>query len=102
MNDRLLGGLDAVIERHGLPCHTVGMGAKGCVVFSAEPLFEYRDYATKVDAELSELAWLHHMSAGIFMTPGVDEQWTLSVAHSDAELDSYVDVFARFADDAVG
>jgi glutamate-1-semialdehyde 2,1-aminomutase len=102
MNERLLGGLDAVIERHGLPCHTVGMGAKGCVVFSAEPLHDYRDYATKVDAELSELAWLHHMNAGIFMTPGVDEQWTLSVAHADAELDSYVDAFALFADDAVG
>ena len=42
-----------MIERHGLPCHTIGMGSKGCVVFAAEPLREYRDYATKVDAELS-------------------------------------------------
>ena len=99
MNARLLAGLDAVIEQHGLPCHTVGMGAKGCVVFAAEPLRDYRDYATKVDAQLSELAWLHHMTSGIFMTPGVDEQWTLSVAHTDAELDSYVAAFAAFADD---
>jgi glutamate-1-semialdehyde 2,1-aminomutase len=99
MNERLLRGLDAVIARHGLPCHTVGMGAKGCVVFAAEPLYEYRDYATKVDAELSELAWLHHMTSGVFMTPGVDEQWTLSVAHSDDELDHYVAVFDAFAQD---
>jgi glutamate-1-semialdehyde 2,1-aminomutase len=101
MNERLLKGLDAVIERYGLPCHTVGMGSKGCVVFSGEPLYEYRDYATKVDAQLSELAWLHHMAAGIFMTPGVDEQWTLSVALTDTELDSYVEAFRAFADDAV-
>jgi glutamate-1-semialdehyde 2,1-aminomutase len=102
MNERLLTGLDAVIERHGLPCHTVGMGAKGCVVFAAEPLYDYRDYATKVDAELSELAWLHHMTAGVFMTPGVDEQWTLSVAHTDDELDHYVGIFDAFAQDVVG
>ena len=88
-----------VIERYGLPCHTVGMGSKGCVVFSSEPLYEYRDYATKVDEELSTLAWLYHMNHGIFMTPGVDEQWTLSVAQSDDELQRYVDAFEAFARD---
>ena len=97
MNERLLGGLDDVIERYGLPCHTVGLGAKGCVVFSPEPLYEYRDYATKVDAELSELSWLYHMNHGILMTPGVDEQWTLSVALTDADLERYVDAFEAFA-----
>ena len=46
------------------------MGAKGCVIFAAEPLREYRDYLTKVDDELATLAWLFHMNHGIFMTPG--------------------------------
>jgi glutamate-1-semialdehyde 2,1-aminomutase len=97
MNETLLGGLDDVIARYGLPCHTVGMGSKGCVVFSDEPLHEYRDYATKVDEELSVLAWLYHVNHGIFMTPGVDEQWTLSVAHTDEQLQRYVDAFEAFA-----
>jgi glutamate-1-semialdehyde 2,1-aminomutase len=93
----LRGGLDDVIERYGLPCHTVGLGAKGCVVFASEPLYEYRDYATKVDEELSRLSWLYHMDHAIFMTPGVDEQWTLSVAHSDEDVQRYVDAFEAFA-----
>jgi glutamate-1-semialdehyde 2,1-aminomutase len=99
MDARLRGGLDDVIARYGLPCHTVGMGSKGCVVFASEPLYEYRDYATKVDEELSVLSWLYHMNHGIFMTPGVDEQWTLSVAHSDEDLQRYVDAFEAFARD---
>jgi glutamate-1-semialdehyde 2,1-aminomutase len=99
MNERLLAGLDDVIARYGLPCHTIGLAAKGCVVFSPERLYEYRDYATKVDEELSTLAWLYHMNRGIFMTPGVDEQWTLSVAHEDADLQRYVDAFEAFARD---
>ena len=98
-SERLLSGLDDVIGRYGLPCHTVGLAAKGCVVFAAEPLYEYRDYATKVDEELSTLAWLYHMNHGVFMTPGVDEQWTLSVAHADADLQRYVDAFEAFARD---
>jgi glutamate-1-semialdehyde 2,1-aminomutase len=101
-NERLLGALDDVIATHGLPCHTVGLAAKGCVVFAREPLYEYRDYATKVDEELSTLAWLYHMNHGIFMTPGVDEQWTLSVAHTDADLQRYIDAFAAFARDVAG
>jgi glutamate-1-semialdehyde 2,1-aminomutase len=96
---RLRAGLDGVIDRYGLPCHTVGLGAKGCVVFASEPLYEYRDYATKVDEELSTLSWLYHMNHGIFMTPGVDEQWTLSVAHTDEDLRRYVDAFEAFARD---
>jgi glutamate-1-semialdehyde 2,1-aminomutase len=94
-----MAGCDEIIERYRLPCHTVGLGAKGCVIYSAEPLHEYRDYATKVDGELSVLAWLHHMNNGIFMTPGVDEQWTLSIAHDDADLQRYVDSFEGFARD---
>ena len=94
---RLRAGLDDVIERYGLPCHTVGLGSKGCVVFSSEPLYEYRDYATKVDEELSTLSWLYHMNHGIFMTPGVDEQWTLSLAHTDEHVERYLAAFETFA-----
>ena len=48
-------------------------------------MHEYRDYLTKVDDELSTLAWLYHMNHGIFMTPGVEEEWTLSIAHTEDE-----------------
>ena len=94
-NETLRRGCDEVIERYGLPCYTEGMGAKGCVVFAAEPLREYRDYLTKVDDDLSTLAWLYHMNHGIFMTPGVEEEWTLSIAHTDEHLQRYVDAFER-------
>ena len=78
-NKSLMAGCERVIAEYGLPAHTVGMGSKGCVVFSAEPVREYRDYLTKIHHDLSDLAWLYHMNAGIFMTPGRDEEWTLSV-----------------------
>jgi glutamate-1-semialdehyde 2,1-aminomutase len=96
-NERLLRGCDEIIERYQLPCYTEGLGAKGCVVFSAEPLREYRDYLTKVDDDLSTLAWLFHMNHGIFMTPGVEEEWTLSIAHTDEHVQRYLDAFETFA-----
>jgi glutamate-1-semialdehyde 2,1-aminomutase len=98
-NETLMAGCDAVIERYGLPAHTVGLGAKGCVTMASEPVREYRDYLTRIHHPLTELAWLYHMNHGIFMTPGVDEEWTLSVLHTDAHLERYVEAFERFARD---
>ena len=36
------------------------------------------------------------MNRGIFMTPGDEEQWTISVQHTEADIDRYVDQFADF------
>ena len=98
-NEQLKSACQDIIDRYGLPAYTEGMGAKGCVIFSSEPLREYRDYLTKVDGELSTLAWLYHMNHGIFMTPGVEEEWTLSVAHSGEDVERYLAAFEAFATD---
>jgi len=98
-NKSLMAGCERVIAEYGLPAHTVGMGSKGCVVFASEPVREYRDYLTRINHELSDLAWLYHMNSGIFMTPGQDEEWTLSVLHTDADVARYVEVFEAFARD---
>lgn len=98
-NEWLLGRCDEIIEEYGLPCYTSGLGAKGCVVFSPEPLREYRDYLTKVDGDLATLAWLYHMNNGVFMTPGVEEEWTLSIAHTEQDLQKFADALEAFARD---
>jgi glutamate-1-semialdehyde 2,1-aminomutase len=97
-NRWLLGRCDEIIAEYGLPCYTSGIGAKGCVVFSPEPLREYRDYLTKVDGELATLAWLYHMNNGVFMTPGVEEEWTLSISHSEEDLQRFAGALEAFAE----
>jgi glutamate-1-semialdehyde 2,1-aminomutase len=98
-NRRLLDACQEIIDSHGLPAYTEGLGAKGCVIFASERMHEYRDYLTNVDDELSTLAWLYHMNHGVFMTPGVEEEWTLSIAHNEDDLKTYVDAFEAFARD---
>ena len=41
------------------------------------------------------------MNRGIFMTPGREEEWTLSVTHADADVDRYVAVFEEMAAELV-
>jgi glutamate-1-semialdehyde 2,1-aminomutase len=99
LNETLRAGCDEIIERQRLPCYTEGFGAKGCVIFAPERIYEYRDYLTKVDGDLATLSWLYHMNHGIFMTPGVEEEWTLSVAHTEGHLQRYLEAFQAFAGD---
>ncbi len=75
----------------------MGIGSKGCVTFSTEKITDYEGFKNAQDAELCDLAWLWNMNHGIFMTPGREEEWTLSVVHSDAAIDAYVDTFDKLA-----
>ncbi|HYM57744.1 MAG TPA: aspartate aminotransferase family protein [Solirubrobacteraceae bacterium] len=97
LNDRLLEGCEAIIQKHGLPGYAVGIGSKGCVTFSPEKIVDYASFKANQDADLAELAWLYNMNRGIFMTPGREEEWTLSVTHTDEAVDAYVAVFGEMA-----
>jgi glutamate-1-semialdehyde 2,1-aminomutase len=99
LNDRILAGCQGVIERHGLSGYAVGVGAKGCVTFSPEKIVDYETYKANQDGELCDLAWLYNMNRGIFMTPGREEEWTLSIVHSFEDCDAFVAAFEEMAAD---
>jgi glutamate-1-semialdehyde 2,1-aminomutase len=101
LNDRILTGCQAVIDKFNLPGYSVGVGSKGCVTFSPVEIIDYETFKANQDADLAELAWLFNMNRGIFMTPGREEEWTLSVTHDDASVDAYVQVFEAMAAELV-
>jgi glutamate-1-semialdehyde 2,1-aminomutase len=90
-------GLEREIARRGLPAHVVSVGAKGCVVFSAEPVRDYRGYLG-VDDSYSHAHWLYQHNGGVFLPPwGKSEQWLMSVQHDEADTQRLTDNFAAFA-----
>ena len=97
LNERILRGCQAVIDAHSLDAYPVGIGSKGCVTFSPVKVTGYQVFKDNQDEELSELAWLFNANRGIFMTPGREEEWTLSVTHTDESIDDYVAVFDEMA-----
>jgi glutamate-1-semialdehyde 2,1-aminomutase len=97
LNDRILAGCEEVIERHQLPGYAVGIGSKGCVTFSPSRIVDYETFKANQDVAVTELAWLWNMNRGIYMTPGREEEWTLSVTHPSEAVDAYVHVFDEMA-----
>ena len=97
LNDRILAGCTEVIEKYNLPGYAVGIGSKGCVTFSTNKIVDYLTFKEGQDAALADLAWLFNMNRGIYMTPGREEEWTLSVTHTEESVDRYVAVFEEMA-----
>jgi glutamate-1-semialdehyde 2,1-aminomutase len=101
LNDRLMTGCDAVLQKYNLPGYTVGISSKGCVTFSPTKITDYASFQESHDGELTDLAWLYMMNRGVYMTPGREEEWTLSVAHTVEDADLYIAAFEELAHDLV-
>jgi glutamate-1-semialdehyde 2,1-aminomutase len=94
---RAVTGLEAEIAGQGLTAHVVSAGAKGCVVFSSQPVRDYRGFLD-VDDRYSQAHWLFQHNGGVFLPPwGKTEQWLISVQHDESDIDRFTANFASFA-----
>jgi glutamate-1-semialdehyde 2,1-aminomutase len=90
-------GIDREIAAAELDAHVVTAGAKGCVVFSAQPVRDYRDFLS-LDDRYSHAHWLFQHNGGVFLPPwGKTEQWLISVQHDESDIDRLIRNFAAFA-----
>ncbi len=97
LRQQAVAGIEQEIERNGLAAHVVSVGAKGCVVFSAEPVRDFRDFL-RVDDAYSQAHWLFQHNGGVFLPPwGKSEQWLISVQHDKADIARLTENFAAFA-----
>jgi glutamate-1-semialdehyde 2,1-aminomutase len=97
LRQRATTGIEHAIDGTGLTAHVVTAGAKGCVVFAAEPVTNYRGFLG-VDDRYSHAHWLYQHNRGVFLPPwGKIEQWLISVQHDEADIDRLVENFGVFA-----
>jgi glutamate-1-semialdehyde 2,1-aminomutase len=93
LNDRLISECDAVSTKYKFPAYTVGISSKGCVNFADKKITDYESFIKYQHHELVALAWLYNFNRGIIIAPGREEEWTLSIQHSDADIDQYVSAY---------
>ena len=96
LGEVLQGGLDSVIAEHELPFHAITLGARGGLTYRAQRVRNYRDYL-EIDKSIAYLAWLFQSNRGVLMAPGAEENWTVSVEHSEADVQHFVNNFEAMA-----
>jgi glutamate-1-semialdehyde 2,1-aminomutase len=99
LNNRLITECDAISKKYNFPAYTVGIRSKGCVNFASQKVTDYESFIKYQDHELVGLAWLYNFNRGVIIAPGREEEWTLSVTHTDEDIDLYVSAYEELIRD---
>ena len=66
-------------------------------MFFPKPIRNYRDWLA-IDSDVWRHYWFAMTNRGAIPQPyWWDEQWTVSVAHTDADIDRHLEAFAEIA-----
>ena len=97
LSHKLVTGYRETVARVGLNAYVVFAGANGALMFAPKEIRNYRDWL-KVDTELWKQYWFAMVNRGVMPQPyWWDEQWTISVQHTDEDIALHLQVFAEIA-----
>ena len=97
LEKRLLDGYQAIIRSSGMVAYADGAGANGALCLYPQRIRNYRDWYHH-DPEVWMHYWYGLVNRGIIPQPfWPDEQWTLSVEHSERDIDLHLAAFAEIA-----
>jgi glutamate-1-semialdehyde 2,1-aminomutase len=95
LGTRLASGCQKVLDEHGIPALTTDLGCKGSITFRDKPLERYRDYH-EIDDAIFGAYWYWVINRGIYQTPGKEEQWTISVQHTEEDIDRTIEILSDY------
>jgi glutamate-1-semialdehyde 2,1-aminomutase len=88
-----IAGLQEVFRRRQVKAIVQGFGPMFQIYFTErDAIHDYRDYCKYVDAQLYSRFVHRLLDRGIYMTPSNGLHWIISTAHTDADVQTLVEV----------
>src|SRR6201987_481797 len=87
LSKKLVEGYRKTISKAGLQAYIAEAGANGALMLYSNEIRNYRDWIT-IDIDLWRHYWFGMVNRGVMAQPyWWDEQWTISVQHTEADID---------------
>ena len=97
LSKTLTEGYRKIIAKAGLEAYVASAGVNGALMLYPEEIRNYRDW-TKIDIDLWRQYWFAMVNRGVLAQPyWWDEQWTISVQHTEADIAKHLAVFEEVA-----
>jgi glutamate-1-semialdehyde 2,1-aminomutase len=97
LSKKLTEGYRKTVARVGLQAYVVSAGVNGALMLYPQEIRNYRDW-TAIDVDLWRHYWFAMVNRGVLAQPyWWDEQWTISVQHTEADIDKHLAVFEEIA-----
>src|ERR1700694_4225741 len=97
LSRKLTEGYRKIVAKAGLQAYVASAGVNGALMFYPKEIRNYRDWTT-IDIDLWRHYWFAMVNRGVMAQPyWWDEQWTISVQHTDADIDTHLAAFDDIA-----
>jgi glutamate-1-semialdehyde 2,1-aminomutase len=97
LSKKLADGYRKIVATAGLEAYVASAGANGALMLYQEEIRNYRDWL-RIDQDLWRQYWFGMANRGVLPQPfWWDEQWTISVQHTDADIDKHLAAFEDVA-----
>jgi glutamate-1-semialdehyde 2,1-aminomutase len=97
LNQQLAQGYREIFDAAHVVAHVAADGVSGTVFFADHPVRDWRTFLT-VDGERSMLYYYLCLNRGLIPSgTGPDEQWTVSVQHTRADVERHLEVLRSVA-----
>ena len=97
LGEKLADGYRKTIAKVGLQAYIAQAGANGALMLYPKEIRNYRDWTT-IDVDVWRHYWFGMVNRGVMPQPyWWDEQWTISVQHTDADIDQHLAAFNDIA-----
>ena len=97
LSRKLSDGYRQIVAKSGLQAYIISAGANGALMLYPNEIRNYRDWLA-VDIDLWRHYWFAMVNRGVMAQPyWWDEQWTISVQHTEADIDKHITAFADVA-----
>jgi len=97
LSRKLTEGYRKTVAEVGLQAYVVSAGVNGALMLYPQEIRNYRDW-TAIDVDLWRHYWFAMVNRGVLPQPyWWDEQWTISVQHTEADIDKHLAVFDEIA-----
>jgi glutamate-1-semialdehyde 2,1-aminomutase len=97
LSKKLTDGYRQIVGKTGLQGYVISAGANGVLMLYANEIRNYRDWLA-IDIDLWRHYWFGMVNRGVMPQPyWWDEQWTISVQHTEADIDKHIAAFEDVA-----
>jgi glutamate-1-semialdehyde 2,1-aminomutase len=97
LSKKLTDGYRNIVGKAGLQGYVISAGANGALMFYPQEIRNYRDWLA-LDTDLWRHYWFAMVNRGVMPQPyWWDEQWTISVQHTEKDIDEHIAAFAEIA-----
>jgi glutamate-1-semialdehyde 2,1-aminomutase len=97
LSKKLTEGYKKIVAKSGLQAYIASAGANGALMLYPKEIRNYRDWEA-IDVDLWRHYWFAMVNRGVMAQPyWWDEQWTISVQHTEADIDKHLAAFEDVA-----